>query len=88
MKYIFITGFLFLLWQIAGFIDDFLELRDFKIALEEYNELKPHYSIPIPQKYKELRDLRKRFEAFTFCKDLLHFKLASIDSHYDEEGEE
>lgn len=88
MKYILIVGILFLLYQIAGFIDDFLELRAFRNALKEYNELEPHYSIPIPQNYKDLCTLKERFENFTLYKAFLHFKLASIDSHYDKEEKE
>ena len=57
----------------AGLIEDLIEIYSFKKQLEEYNFLYPSFKILIPNKLKDMIELKRNFENFTFNMNMLHF---------------
>ena len=57
----------------AGLIVDLIEIHSFKKQLEEYNFLYPSFKVLIPNKLKDLIELKRNFEDFTFNMNMLHF---------------
>ena len=56
-----------------GLITDLIEIYSFKKQLEKYNFLYPSFRIVIPNKLKDLIELKHNFEDFTFNMSMLHF---------------
>lgn len=56
-----------------GLIADLINIHSFKKQLEQYNLLYPSFKIIIPNKLKNLIELKRNFEDFTFNMSMLHF---------------
>lgn len=57
----------------VGLIVDLIEIYSFKKQLEEYNFLYPSFKVLIPNKLKDLIELKRNFVGFTFNMNMLHF---------------